>query len=255
MFYDYTITIINLILIIIILVYFYFFIVFFIELFRIQKIDKDSIGRIITNAGIKPIKSAVYRKTSRFLLGLSKRDFFLGLVNFTLVVVTVNTLLQSMQTSEKIDRPFINLENSLLQYTKTDIDTGKFNQLSFETYLVNTGKLPAVFDVSKITVDGYTKVIKTPVEQTSGVIFPNQHIKLAWILEWNEDSEELIKWAREERDPRYLCTVCGLSITTDYRLIGEEKNKYYSLLTSEKLRTPDGKFGKFNFSFIVSGAK
>lgn len=232
----------------------YVFVVSIKEFFALRKIDKDSAGRGITHDGIKPTKDAESRKASNLRLGLSLKDAGLFLVNITLAFTALATFSYTVYMSGQIDRPFITLENSLLQYTDTAIESEQFNQLLFETYLVNTGKLPAKFDVSKLDLNGYEGVLPTPVGPMEGVIFPGQNIRLAWIFEWNSKSEEIIKWAREEMNSRYLCVVCGLDISVDYTLLEEEEMLYSSRLSSEKLRTPDGKLGRFNFSFFVHSA-
>lgn len=181
-------------------------------------------------------------------------NYIIAGVAFSALIVSFLTYQNIVSTDQKINRPHLALEDSTLGFTEVAQKSERFNQLKFETFLVNIGNLPAEFNIVDTHHKGYNGIFWLPEEPTNGIIFPDQKIRLSWILEWNKEAEDFQEWLKEGWDPVFPFEVTQISIKVDYSLLDDENNLYFTELESILTRIPDGRIGTVEFSWSIVGA-
>lgn len=200
-------------------------------------------------------------KVGEFIIKCSKwlqssANFWLILANIILAAFAILSYRHGVSVHEAINRPYLGFINSSQDLTEVAKVKKTISHQKFETFLINDGNRPAMFDAGSIKYEGYPAVIWEPEEPTIGVIFPNQKIRLSWIVYWNEESAQYFKWVKEERDPVTWCTVCNIELTVHYGLLGTNStSSYFTTLQSSHSRTPDGRIGISEFSFNIKDAR
>ena len=192
----------------------------------------------------------------RLLHWLKQPNGWLVAANIILATFAILSYRHGVLVHEAINRPYIDFVDSSQQLTEVAIASKRISHQKIETFLVNVGNRPAVFNTNNIKYKGYPKIVWEPEEPTSGVIFPGQKIRLSWIVYWNEETADYLKWIREEMDPVTWCIVCDIELTVQYGLSGDSSNgSYFTTLQSTHTRTPDGRIGQSEFSFGVKDAQ
>src|SRR3989338_3048120 len=195
----------------------------------------------------KNMLNELIRKCFRWLK--SSTNFWLILANIILAACAIFSYRHGVSVHEAINRPYLEFINSSQELTEVAKAKKIISHQKFETFLVNDGNRPAMFDASNVKYEGYPAVAWEPEEPATGVIFPNQKIRLSWIVYWNEETAQYLKWVMEEMDPVTLCIVCNIELTVYYGLLGTNStSSYFTTLQSSHSRTPDGRRGRSEFS-------
>jgi len=183
-------------------------------------------------------------------------NFWLVLTSLIIAAFAILSYRHGVSVHEAINRPYLDFVDSSHELTEVARATKRINHQKFETFLVNMGNRPAIFDANDIRYEGYPLVVWEPEEPTSGVIFPGQKIRLSWIIQWNEETAEYLNWVKTEMDPVSWCIVCNIELSVHYGLLGTHStSSYFTTLQSSHSRTPDGRIGISEFSFSIKDAK
>jgi len=211
----------------------------------------------LLNKMLRTIKNRTYEFIKKCFHWLKNSvNFWLILANIILATFAILSYRHGISVHEAIDRPYLEFINSSQELTEVAKAKKTISHQKFETFLINEGNRPAMFDASNIKYEGYPTVVWEPEEPTAGVIFPNQKIRLSWIVYWNEETAQYLKWVREEMDPVTWCIVCNIELTVRYGLLGTNStSSYFTTLQSSHSRTPDGRIGKSEFSFSIKDAR
>lgn len=183
-----------------------------------------------------------------------------GLVLLTLVTafVAILSYRQGLLVDKATNRPYLNfdLASSKLVLVDDFQKTRKISPQKLETFIVNVGNRPAHFKVTDIKYKGYPNLLITPEENAEGVIFPNQKVRLGWIILWDEEGEDYRKWVNEKMDPITWCVFCDVQITISYDILGASmKDSYFTTLASEYAPSKEGRIMKSEYSFRIIDAR
>ena len=183
------------------------------------------------------------------------KDIFLILIPILSLISVMYFNSKITVTSENINRPYLSLVDSNLEFTEPAIKSYRFNQFRFETYITNIGNLPARFIITNTNHVGYDEILWSPEEPIDGIIFPQQKIRLSWILSWDNDSESFLKWAKEEMNPAFLSVIEKIMLRVDYSFVNDNNYTYFTELQSELTRIRNGQIGTSEFSWKITNAR
>lgn len=160
------------------------------------------------------------------------------------------------------NRPYLSFKGTDFRHTfdfdEKAILKGEWRNSSFKlrTTLINSGKIPARFEVGKKEHLGYEGVRWDNFTPEGGVIGPGQEISLGWLLEWDSTSPSFSVWLAERLMSGNLfpSDIWSLRITVNYSTL-DNSGKYYSVLESDVRRSPSGEIGVGGFVWKVVDAK
>lgn len=173
---------------------------------------------------------------------------------FVALLPSINYL-HSTQLEIADRRPWIVVTEPDIFLTPAGEKAANDNPLFITANLQNIGKTPARYDAALFTVKSFSGIYLQSEEVPSGILFPGQTKRIGWIARWNNQDSKLLEWARLERSPEILCTLCGLVFEINYRELRTKENIFLTKTELFWTNTKEGYIVGVEPSFETTDAR